>query len=575
MHARPDAAGGTARPALLAVLAAAGMAAASAVAWRAAAVPTGEPRASASGAREVRAAAEDAPAASDAPPEGGGAASEAALRAYETGLSLWQRDPIQGAARFKRAATLDPRFAEAQYRLAVAGLFTGRAAESREAAQAALRDAGRLTPDHRAAAPALARYLDGAFDLTSHELEKALPEWPANADLHLLAGRLHLESCEHFDPAAAAGHLEPALLAHPDLADLRWMLADAYVLAGMHDWALSRALELAARHPDRPEATSETGRVRITRGEHADAMEAADDVIRAGGDVFASGLAPAFILTGEWDHLAAMYDPEMERTNTLEANALTHLHAGINAIWRGRLAEAVEHLERGPEFTPAPWRRARRALFYLLLGRTLDLQGRAREARAALDAGLHTLGEHPALEYTLGAVEVHAGDVTEARRALKRLGIESRTSQPGWTEPWRRLLAGEIALASGDPARGLDEIREAWRLQRPLVLDCVAGHVDGYFLDALGRAYLASRRPREALQAFEQLRALGIRGLHQPELGVLAVMRSGFALEALGRPQEARDNYERFLRLWGGPEGLGPDVREARRRLERLQGVGS
>src|SRR5678816_3612782 len=296
-------------------------------------------------------------------------------------------------------------------------------------------------------------------------------------------------------------------------------------------------------------------------------MEAADEVVRRGEDVFAHGLAPVFILTGHHQQLASMYDPEMERTNTAPVNVLTHLYAGLNDVWSGRFSKSIEHFERGPEFLPAPWEKSARARFLLLLGRTHSLLGRTREANAAFETAETIAGPQPVLEYSLGRNLLKSGNRADAERVVHRLSQESRPSQPGWTDPWRSLMMGEISLAAGDAARALDAFREAWQFEEPLALDCIAGHTEAYFLDALGRGYLAAGRPAEALQSYERIRALGVKGIYQPEIAVLAQYYSGRALEALGKEDEAEARYRQFLDLWGAAEDAPPEVGDAKSRL--------
>ncbi|HET6372909.1 MAG TPA: hypothetical protein VFG76_06360 [Candidatus Polarisedimenticolia bacterium] len=492
--------------------------------------------------------------------------SREALTLYEQGVTLASGQPVQSAARFRGAVLLDPDFGPAHYRLAIQSITLSRADEAARELKLAIARDERLPEPYRTAAPVLAHYVDGAFDLTAQTLGEAFARQPADPDLHWVAGSLAARSCDHFDPNAIIEHLEPLSSSAEDLRPVRRMLVDAYELKGMNDWALSRALEFKSSNPDLAEADSELGRVRLARGEYGDAIELSDEVLRRGGDLFAHGLAPAFILSGHQEQLAVLYDPEMEATNTPVANALTHLHAGINDVWLGRFDRAIRHFERGPEFAQAPWDRSDKALFYLLLGRTYALLGRNQEAHAAFQAAQQAVGPLPVLEYALGMSELAAGRIPEAERVVRRLSRETHVLEPGWTEPWRRLMTGEIALASGDAAGAVGEVREAWNLARPLAVDCVASHVEAYFLDALGRCFLASRRPAEALEAFEEIRSLGIKGLHQPEIVILAEYHSAQALEALGKPDEARKRYREFLGRWGSTGEALAEVRAARLR---------
>jgi tetratricopeptide (TPR) repeat protein len=493
--------------------------------------------------------------------------SAEAFKIYAEGVELSRRLPVQAAARFRKAVMLDPGFAPAHYRLAMAGVLLSRRDEAASAIQAAIQNQNRLPEPYRSVAPVLAHFVAGAFDLAVAAQADALSRQPSDPDLHFLAGVTCAASCDHFDPNGAVEHLEQTLSADPQYPTARAALITAYGMKGMNDWSLTRALEYQSLNPQLLGAIVDIGRVRIARGEFGDAIEVADEVVRRGDELFELGLAPAFILAGHNEQVAGMYDPERERSNTAAANAMTHLHAGINDVWLGRFDGAAQHFERGAEFLPAPWERSGKALFFLLLGRTHALMGRAREADLAFESAQQVAGPRPVLEYCLGVGKLKAGSAREAERVARRLAQEVRVSQPGWNEPWRRLLIGEIALASGETARAIDEFREAWRLERPLATDCIVEYTDAYFLDALGRAYLAAGRAQDALAAFDQIRALGVKRLHQPEIAVLALYRSGQALEMMGRTGEARARYRQFLDLWSEAGGPPQEVAEAKTRL--------
>ncbi len=489
------------------------------------------------------------------------------FRIYAEGVSALRVSPDQAAASFRRAVQGDPAFAPAHYQLALASVLGSGDDEARTAIGNAMSRGEQLPEPYRTVAPILARYIEGSFDAMAADLPVALARQPGSAELHYLAGRLHADSCEHFDPNGVIEHLERAREAFAGLAAVRQGLIEAYEMKGMHEWSLSRVLEFLAAHPDRIEAIAEVGRARIARREYEDAIEIADEIVRRGGDVFAHGLGPALILTGHHEQAAAMYDPETELTNSAEANQITHLHAGINAVWLGDFGKAVEHFERGPEFLQAPWQRNDRVLFYLLLGEAYSHQGRDEEAHAVFQAAEQVVGAQPILQYLHAAGELRAGNTVEAERLSRSLQNERRASQAGWPEPWRRLLAGEMALAAGDTTRALDEFREAWHLQQPLELDCITGHVEAYFQDALVRGALAARKPSEAFQAADQILSLGVRGLHQPFIQIMALYHGGRAREALGNREEAHSLYRRFLDAWGRKAGSIPEVEDARARL--------
>ncbi len=468
------------------------------------------------------------------------------------GVLAGRRLFVPGDATPPRPAAQEPDLAETQLALGISAITMSRP----EDAAAALRHAQdarvELPEPMRAAADAAQALVDGGMARAWEVLDDALRQWPDDPRLNLLAGFTAAISCPHFDPNGTRDHLEAALAAGLGGAEIRALLQQSYEMTGLHNWSLSSAMERLTRHPEETAAIAEVGRARIARGEYGDALLAADDIVRAGEDVFGHGLAPAFILSGRYDEIAAMYDPELESAVRADANALTHLHAGIDEVWRGRLARAAMHFERGPEFLNAAWQPARRALFQVLLSRVHLLTGRNQEARASLEEAMRQEPEEPLLEYLLGAAELAAGREAEAMTWVEALAIERRRGQPGWSAPWERLLTGEVALAHGDVSAAIAAFRDAWDMQMHIGVDCIAGHVEAYYLDALGRAYLAAGRPEDALQQFEQILALGLRGLHQPDVAMLAHQRSGLALQALGRDADAKPGLERYRRWLQG-----------------------
>ncbi|MGH9868875.1 MAG: hypothetical protein ACREAA_12010 [Candidatus Polarisedimenticolia bacterium] len=455
-----------------------------------------------------RRSGQDAVAGPDLSAERALAASPAAFEAYQQGASLASADPAAALSLFRKAATLDASFAPARYRLALAAVLVDDDREATPAIRAALEAGDRLPEAYRTAARPLGFLVDGDFARMPEALGAAQASHPDDPDLHLMAA-LAARSCEQFDPASVIEHAAAVLRTAPEDVAAGGLLIEA---AGMLDRPLAEA-GLPA-----PGNAAAAGQAALWRGDFDAAIEAVDEVLRAGGDVLAAGLAPAFILTGDPAQVRAMDDSEMEPHRTTTGNATALLHAGINEMGDGQLTLAAELFERGAEYARAPWRRAEAAGLLLLAARARRLEGRGAEEASAIQAARALVGKLGIVEHALALSRLAAGDPAGAAAIAAGLDAE---------DPWRRLVEGEIALAGGDTRQAVEAVQAAWAMKRASPADCVAVRADAIFLDALGRALLAAGRTAEAKDAFGQVTRLGMRGLRQPDLMARAARAIG------------------------------------------------
>jgi tetratricopeptide (TPR) repeat protein len=122
-----------------------------------------------------------------------------------------------------------------------------------------------------------------------------------------------------------------------------------------------------------------------------------------------------------------------------------------------------------------------------------------------------------------------------------------------------RKVEIEIALAEGHAGRAL-EILESNRRDG-------LGLRGFYLVEALeagARAHRSAGRLEDAADVLAQL--LQVHGYH-----ALAHYELGTIYEELGRPGDARLEYERFLEMWSGADAGVTQLVEARRRLAALK----
>ena len=144
-----------------------------------------------------------------------------------------------------------------------------------------------------------------------------------------------------------------------------------------------------------------------------------------------------------------------------------------------------------------------------------------------------------------------------ARAAAADLRALEQTS--GRSEPFQLLrVSADIALAEGDGEGALAALREMARRGVPL-----GGSKDIERRESTARALHLAGRGKEAAAVLEEmLRIYGSHALGRHQLGQV--------YEAIGRPAEARQQYESFLDAWAEADPGLPPVVDARTRLRAL-----
>ena len=204
-----------------------------------------------------------------------------------------------------------------------------------------------------------------------------------------------------------------------------------------------------------------------------------------------------------------------------QAEALFSIEAAMLHLGQGQMEEASSLLEHATSLRPDE------ATWWNLRGETYRLQGKLAEAREAFARAVDLAEDQAGYHRNLGEVAARLGKAAEAIPAYRRaLAIEERPS-------WRLELGDELA-AIGDLEAALEEQQRATHLAPD---DARCYHRVGQTLMALGRW-------QEAMEALSRARELtAATGTWQ------LCCDLGRALDGLGRPEEAFQQYERALSL--------------------------
>lgn len=175
-----------------------------------------------------------------------------------------------------------------------------------------------------------------------------------------------------------------------------------------------------------------------------------------------------------------------------------------------------------------------------------------------------------AVHLLAGVALARSGQLDAARKQLEEQEkLDRSTEERRW---WHGALAGEIALAEGDLATAESAFAGAEPTIKPAGLDDPGATL---FRDGRARVKVARGDLAGAIEAYRALNTPGIANkwtaLFEPRY-VLAVAR---LLDKMGRHEEARKEYQRFLELWKDADKGLPELAEARASLARRDKPGS
>jgi tetratricopeptide (TPR) repeat protein len=170
--------------------------------------------------------------------------------------------------------------------------------------------------------------------------------------------------------------------------------------------------------------------------------------------------------------------------------------------------------------------------------------------------------------FAIGASNAKLGQLDRAEIVRKALAARADSPQEGDLRPAIAIMEREVAalieIASARIDRGIAILRDAARaesqLPPPLGLPAPVKPAP----ELLGEVLLEARKPREAIDAFEQT----LRRHPNRSLSVLGLAR---AAGAVGDKDAARRRYSEFLKNYDEADPDLPELKEARQKL----GVGN
>jgi tetratricopeptide (TPR) repeat protein/TolB-like protein len=487
---------------------------------------------------------------------------EAELR---RGFGSWRR----AKAVLERAVELDPEFALAHYRLAVAASIW-EPGLSTDALQRALTYGDRLSDRDRALMQAFAALRQGRAADAEQRYRALLNAYPDEVEGWYELGDLlfHYNPLRGKPSSDAREPLERALLFDPahggaldHLIDIAHMQGQREVVAALADRFLQvvgdePALSLPLRWIKSWSTRDEAGRSSLL------------EQLRAPGTSREALISILGYAIWQGDDLS---DAEAIAQLLAEDGAPDRRAEGLESLAaldlaRGRLRAAREKLSRAARLSPeGPYRMDALAIAALdFFPMSPDELRRAREGVAALAATDPLRAARRT--FLLGSLAARAGDpdgAEQAARELERMSPIADSSIAGDLALAVRALAAYHAGKSDEALAALERMK----LQVPYPLS-------GIFV-RISEQHLRARLLQEQGRNDDALRWYGVFycwGRFEPVYFAESHLRSAAILEARGARKEASEHYRRFIALWAGsdPE-LRPRVEEATRRLRAME----
>lgn len=475
-----------------------------------------------------------------------------AWTAYVEGERAYRRGRYAEAmARLGEAVELDPTFALAHYRLALAGNWSERRDVEARAVDDALAHADRLSRQDRDLLEAYAAYARGEHAEAKRRASALTRAYPEDLEAWYLLGEILF----HFgwlsgEPIARADSVL-SRAAELDPGNLYYEVLFHLIHLASADRDIARLDSLADRvGPDNPWVRVP---LLFARGDRA-AVDSVALMIESGDvdNFFLCELAPSI---GAGERVAEAF---LAPTQPDYYHALAHLELAGIRVARGDWEGALERIARAAQLRPALTleMKAYHALAAAPEMEGVDFRLLAAELEAwdpptneALPEAVPVnrwhdaphAGLHPWLRlYLLGLVEARAG---ETASALHRAGELAVADAPAVLEEWLRdlelVVRAEVARAENDPARALALLTNAplWTVVRP---DPRFSPILAHFYPVVMRAELAMElgQPHEALRWY--------RGLELPfwmptdAIGTRVLIGKARALEAIGEQETAR-----------------------------------
>jgi len=172
--------------------------------------------------------------------------------------------------------------------------------------------------------------------------------------------------------------------------------------------------------------------------------------------------------------------------------------------------------------------------------------------------------------YHKGLAYVGLKSISDAQRNAEELNELIRESPFKKMIRYYQHLLGMIELKRENYPKAIDYFQKAISLL-PYTQDGRREYRP-LFINSLAEAYYKAGDLGKALEEYKRISSLTFSRIWDGDIYVKSFYMMGMIYERMGRKAKATENYSRFLELWKDADPGIPEVNDARKRLEALQG---
>jgi serine/threonine protein kinase/tetratricopeptide (TPR) repeat protein len=492
-----------------------------------------------------------------------------AYRHYAEGINLHERHrEAEAADLFLKAIAIDPPFAMAHAKLAVAYHNLGRWDEREKHATLALQHRDRLTLRER-------YYIEGfyysfkpgaearAIDAFTRCVALNATDQSCRHNLALTysTAERYKESIAEYEELLRRGALNPSTTGN---------LTEVYRAVGELAKSTVAAEAFVARSPDNASGYVFLGNAYVAEGRLDQALSmyrkaAALDPVTVPAE---TGILVVLMLQEQWTQAEA-------RANDLLARPQPTARWGGGVVgsrlqlFRGRSADALRGIERAIAGAP----QVRASIAHTQASHVLRERGELARAVQFAEKAVQLTQlsiEEPLAITALARAHAKAGRRAEADAALARATRIPDTQTIAWRPYEIAFAQGVVALESGDLAGGVDVLMRAEASLPAGAPTIVPQNPHVQVWHALGRALQLAGRDREAVQRLERVTT----SRHERASWPIDYVRSFYFLgqlqEKAGDTRKALESYRRFVELWKDGDLDRDRVADAERKLTQL-----